>query len=74
MKKGCDQRRVRLRNAAFRRQSDNARTLDLLETPVLSNLLRLVEDDTAALRQSRNRRQCQAWSQDIADTLNSRHR
>jgi hypothetical protein len=28
--------------------------LDMLETPVLSNLLRLVGDDTAALRQSRN--------------------
>jgi hypothetical protein len=40
-------------------QCDNAEALDLLETPVLSNLLRLVEDDTAALRQSRNRGQCQ---------------
>ncbi len=40
-------------------QCDNAGTLDLLETPVLSNLLRLVEDDTAALRQSRDRGQCQ---------------
>jgi len=30
-----------------------------LESPVFSNLLRLVEDDTAALRQVRNRRLCQ---------------
>ena len=34
-------------------QCDNAGTLDFLETPVLSNLLRLVEDDTTALRGQR---------------------